>query len=107
MTIDLKIGTRGTRAELLYTFTKDFLDENGIKNAGLIHMRPKNDIGYNAVCYAVKTKYGFMCSLDSRDILTYMGDGIWDLRPAKEIKLTDEEKKTLSKTNLEKEEAWL
>lgn len=48
-----------------------------------------------------------MCSLDSRDILTYMGDGIWDLRPAKEIKLTDEEKKTLSKTNLEKEEAWL
>ncbi|WP_215485411.1 hypothetical protein [Lactobacillus gasseri] len=40
----------------------------------------KNDIGYNAVCYAVKTKYGFMCSLDSHDILTYMGDGIWDLR---------------------------
>lgn len=41
MAIELKIGTRGTRAELLYTFTKDFLDENGIKNAGLIHMRPK------------------------------------------------------------------
>ncbi|KFL97891.1 hypothetical protein HMPREF5175_00732 [Lactobacillus gasseri SV-16A-US] len=80
MAIELKTGTRGTRSELLYTFTKDFLDENGIKSAGLVHMRPKNDIGYNAVCYAVKTKYGFMCSLDSHDILTYMGDGIWDLR---------------------------
>ena len=31
MAIELKIGTRGTRAELLYTFTQDFLDEHGIR----------------------------------------------------------------------------
>lgn len=91
MAIELKIGTRGTRAELLYTFTKNFLDKKGIKAAGLVHMRPENNIGYNAACYVIKTKYGFMCSLNSGDVLTYMGDGIWDLRVAKENKLTDEE----------------
>lgn len=32
-----------------------------------------------------------MCSFSFDDILTYMGDGIWDLRVAKEDKLTDEE----------------
>ena len=85
MAIELKIGTRGTRAELLYTFTQDFLDEHGIRRAGSVRVRSEDSMSleYNAVCYVIKTKYGFMCSLNSGDI--------WDLRVAKENKLTDEE----------------
>lgn len=45
MAIELKIGTRGTRRDI------------------------------------VRTKYGLMCSLSDDDIVTYMGAGIWDLRP--------------------------
>jgi hypothetical protein len=91
MVIELKIGTRGTRAELLYTFTQDFLDEHGIRRAGSVRVRSEDSMSleYNAVCYVIKTKYGFMCSLNSGDVLTYMGDGIWDLKPYKAAKSED------------------
>lgn len=89
MAIELKIGTRGTRSELLYTFTQDFLDDHGIRRAGSV--RSEDSVAYTVACYVVKTKYWFMCSLNRGDVLTYMGDGIWDLRVAKENKLTDEE----------------
>lgn len=103
MAIELKIGTRGTRTELLYTFTQDFLDEHGIRRAGSvrIHSEDSMNLDYNAVCYVIKTKYGFMCSLNSGDVLTYMGDGIWDLRVAESIKLSDAEKKVLSEPDKE------
>jgi len=42
-----------------------------------------------------------MCSFSFDDILTYMGDGTWDLRVAKETELTDEEKKVLSEPDKE------
>ncbi|WP_260316769.1 hypothetical protein [Lactobacillus johnsonii] len=93
MAIELKIGTRGTRAELLYTFTQDFLDEHGIRRAGSVRVRSEDSMSleYNAVCYVIKTKYGFMCSLNSGDVLTYMGDGIWDLKPYKAAKSEDDD----------------
>lgn len=108
MAIELKIGTRGTRAELLYTFTQDFLDEHGIRRAGSVRVRSEDSMSleYNAVCYVIKTKYGFMCSLNSGDVLTYMGDGIWDLRVAEETKLSNADqipamKKVLSEPDKE------
>lgn len=92
-TIEIPIGTRGTRAELLYTFTQDFLDEHGIRRAGSVRVRSEDSMSleYNAVCYVIKTKYGFMCSLNSGDVLTYMGDGIWDLKPYKAAKSEDDD----------------
>ena len=79
MAIELKIGTRGTREEFEDTYTRSFLEDNG-----LLKFDPRK-FAVNCV------KYGYMCSFSFDDILTYMGDGIWDLRVAKEDKLTDEE----------------
>lgn len=42
-----------------------------------------------------------MCSFSYDDILTYMGDGVWDLRVAEETKITDEEKQVLSEPDKE------
>lgn len=56
---------------------------------GLVKFNPRK-FAVNCV-WGVHTKYGYMCSFSFDDILTYMGDGIWDLRVAKEDKLTDEE----------------
>lgn len=80
------------------------LDEHGIRRAGSVRVRSEDSMSldYNAVCYVIKTKYGFMCSLNSGDVLTYMGDGIWDLRVAEETKITDEElKRVLSEPDKE------
>ncbi|MCT3321401.1 hypothetical protein [Lactobacillus johnsonii] len=81
MAIQLKIGTRGTREEFEDTYTRRFLEDHG-----LLKFDPRN-FAVNCV-WGVHTKYGYMCSFDFEDILTYMGDGIWDLRVAEETKLT-------------------
>lgn len=85
MAIELKTGTSGTREEFEDTYTRSFLEDNG-----LVKFDPRK-FAVNCV-WEVHTKYGYMCSFSFDDILTYMGDGIWDLRVAKEDKLTDEEK---------------
>lgn len=81
MAIELKIGTSGTREEFEDTYTRRFLEDHG-----LLKFDPRN-FAVNCV-WGVHTKYGYMCSFDFEDILTYMGDGIWDLRVAEETKLT-------------------
>lgn len=94
MAIELKIGTRGTVAEFVRTYTRVFLKDSGIfllVKGNLL----KPDI------WAVHTKYGYLCSFDKNNVVTYMGDGIWDLRSTKEIKLTDEEKQVLSEPDKE------
>lgn len=85
MAIELKIGTRGTRQEFEDTYTRSFLENNG-----LLKFDSRNS-AVNCV-WEVHTKYGYMCSFDFEDILTYMGDGIWDLRV---YKPSEEEKKLL------------
>ena len=94
MAIELKIGTSGTREEFEDTYTRSFLEDNG-----LVKFDPRK-FAVNCV-WGVHTKYGYMCSFSFDDILTYMGDGTWDLRVAKETELTDEEKKVLSEPDKE------
>ncbi|OYS20901.1 hypothetical protein CBF60_01995 [Lactobacillus taiwanensis] len=95
MAIELKIGTRGMREEFEDTYTRSFLEDNG-----LLKFDPRNSV-VNCV-WGVHTKYGYMCSFDFEDILTYMGDGVWDLRVAEETKITDEElKRALSEPDKE------
>lgn len=94
MAIELKIGTRGTREEFEDTYTRSFLEDHG-----LLKFDPRR-FAVNCV-WGVHTKYGYMCSFSFYDVLTYMGDGIWDLRVAEETKLTDAEKQVLSEPDKE------
>lgn len=72
MAIELKIGTRGTRRDITGTFNEYYLKANGIFCLNELEL---------PLAFAVRTKYGLMCSLSGDDIVTYMGAGIWDLRP--------------------------
>ena len=83
MEIKIEIGTRGDRLKFRKTYTREFLEDKGV-------MQLNNDSGPYSP-WAVHTKHGWMCSFSDHDVLTYMGHGIWDLRVAKENKLTDEE----------------
>lgn len=97
MAIELKIGTRGTREEFEDTYTRSFLEDNG-----LLKFDPRN-FAVNCV-WGVHTKLGYMCSFSYDDILTYMGDGIWDLRVSGNNNLTrliDAEKQVLSEPDKE------
>ena len=79
MAIELKIGTSGTREEFEDTYNRSLLEDNGLEK-----LDPRK---FAVKCvWGVHTKYGYMCSFSFDDILTYMGDGIWDLRVAKEDK---------------------
>lgn len=80
MEIKLEIGTRGTREEFEDTYTRSFLENNG-----LLKFDPRNFAVNCAwgVVWGVHTKYGYMCSFSFDDVLTYMGHGIWDLRAYK------------------------
>lgn len=82
MAIELKIGTRGTREEFEDTYTRSFLKDNGLLKLD------SRKLAANCV-WGIHTKYGYMCSLSSDDILTYIGDGTWDLRAAKETELSE------------------
>lgn len=101
MAIELKIGTRGTRGELTDTFTPAFLALHGLFEVGFIDDVETENENIFGMCFACKTKYGWMCSFRYDDVLTYMGDGIWDLRVYGDIKLTDAEKKVLSEHDKE------
>lgn len=74
MAIELKIGTRGTREEFEKTYTSSFLEKNGVQ----ILKEGKKFSLFKP--WAVHTKFGWMCSFSFFDVLTYMGNGIWDLR---------------------------
>lgn len=94
MAVELKIGTRGTRSEINYAFTEDFLEEHGISKAGSACVHDfDNRCGYNVDCYVIKTKNGFMASLDSQDMLTYMGNNVWNLKPTEMSKITKKKTK--------------
>ena len=93
MAIELKIGTRGTRGELTDTFTPAFLALHGLFEVGFIDDVETENENIFGMCFACKTKYGWMCSFRHDDVLTYMGDGIWDLRVYGDTKLTDAERK--------------
>lgn len=41
--------------------------------------------------YMVNTKNGLVCSFNEEDILTYLGHGIWDLKPYKAAKSEDDD----------------
>lgn len=104
MAIELKIGTRGIRGELTKTFTPAFLELHGLFRVGFVEYVETETESILGMCFACKTKYGWMCSFNYDDVLTYIGNGIWDLRAAEETKLTrlsDAEKKVLSEPDKE------
>ena len=72
MRIKIAIGTRGYRGEFRKTYTREFLEDKGL-------MQLNDSFGPYGPC-AVHTKLGWMCSFSDRDVLTYMGHGIWDLK---------------------------
>lgn len=79
MEIKIEIGTRGYRVKFRKTYTREFLEDKGL-------MQLNNDSGPYSP-WAVHTKLGWMCSFSDHDVLTYMGHGIWDLKPIKQQKV--------------------
>lgn len=86
MKIRLEIGIRGERDEFSNTFTRDFLEKNGLISLGVRYLQNEE-----VILWAAQTKYGFLISKDYRDVLTYLGHGIWDLKPYKAAKSEDED----------------
>ena len=83
MEIKIEIGTRGDRLKFRKTYTREFLEDKGV-------MQLNNDSGPYSP-WAVHTKLGWMCSFSDHDVLTYMGHGIWDLKPYKAAKSEDDD----------------
>lgn len=80
MEIKLEIGTRGAREEFEETYTRSFLEDNGLTKL-------ESDVPFSwSTPYAVHTKFGWMCSFSKYDLLTYMGHEIWDLKVYKSNK---------------------
>ena len=90
MKIRLEIGIRGERDEFSNTFTRDFLEKNGLISLGVKYFQNKE-----AILWAAQTKYGLLISEDYRDVLTYLGHGIWDLKPYKAAKSEDDDNKNI------------
>lgn len=84
MEIKMEIGTRGDRLKFRKTYTREFLEDKGL-------MQLNNDSFGPYSPWAVHTKLGWMCSFNDHDVLTYMGHGIWDLKPYKAAKSEDED----------------
>ena len=79
MRIKIAIGTTGTRKEFEDTYTREFLADKGLI------LLNKEQYGPCSPC-AVHVKYGWIGSFNDRDVLLYMGHGIWDLKVYKSNK---------------------
>lgn len=94
-TIEIPIGTRSSRQEFEFTYNKVFLEFCGLINTNSnIRARiskTKEKQQFNGWLCLVNTKNGLVCSFNKEDILTYLGDGIWDLKPYKAVKSEDED----------------
>lgn len=94
MKIEIPIGARGSRDEFSSTYKDDFLIKNG-----LVHIKTgytefkitetKKIKEFTGWLYLVNTKYGLLASMSYKDTLTYLGHGIWDLKPYKAAKSED------------------
>lgn len=74
MKLEIPIGTRAKTNEIRKTFNESFLRKKGVK-VYRYNINPR----FSEMLTTVKTKYGEMVAHDD-DVLTYVGDGIWDVR---------------------------
>lgn len=92
MEIKIEIGTRGDRLKFRKTYTREFLEDKGL-------MQLNDSFGPYSP-WAVHTKLGWMCSFSDHDVLTYMGHGIWDLKPYKAAKSEDDDNPLVKGVNI-------
>ena len=94
-TIEIPIGTRGSRQEFEFTYNKIFLEFCGLintnSNISARISKTKEKQRFHGWLYLVNTKNGLVCSFNEEDILTYLGHGIWDLKPYKAAKSEDDD----------------
>lgn len=90
-TIEIPIGTRDSRQEFEFTYNKIFLEFCGLintnSNISARISKTKEKQRFHGWLYLVNTKNGLVCSFNEEDILTYLGHGIWDLKPIKQQKV--------------------
>ena len=81
MDIKLLVGVRGSKSKFEDSYQPDFLKKNGWK------FYPTFGIAKYQANYitSVKTKYGELIPKVD-DVLTYVGNGIWDVRKESENK---------------------
>lgn len=74
MDFELPIGTRGNVADFKKIFTIDFLTEDNLTFY--------SSVFGGAIVISALTKYGEVI-VHKNDVLTYLGNGIWDVRQEK------------------------
>lgn len=94
-TIEIPIGTRDSRQEFEFTYNKIFLEFCGLintnSNISARISKTKEKQRFHGWLCLVNTKNGLVCSFNEEDILTYLGHGIWDLKPYKAAKSEDDD----------------
>lgn len=74
MTLGIKIGERGTLKNIVKTYSAIYLI-----NHGLLPNRNGDLTGIGSLAALAETKHGKMTALGD-DVLTYLGDCLWDVR---------------------------
>lgn len=74
MTLGIKIGERGTLKNIVTTYSTIYLI-----NHGLLPDRNGDLVGIGSLAALAETKRGKITALGD-DVLTYLGDSLWDVR---------------------------
>ena len=74
MTLGIKIGERGTLENIVRTYSAIYL-----VNHGLLLSRNGDLTGIGSLAALAETKHGKMTA-HSDNVLTYLGDSLWDVR---------------------------
>ena len=75
MTLGIKIGERGTLKNIVKTYSAIYLI-----NHGLLPDQSGDLTGIGLLAELAETKHGKISALGA-DVLTYLGDSLWDVRP--------------------------
>ena len=74
MTLGIKIGERGTLENIVRTYSAIYL-----VNHGLLLSRNGDLTGIGSLAALAETQHGKMTA-HSDNVLTYLGDSLWDVR---------------------------
>lgn len=74
MTLGIKIGERGTLKNIVKTYSAIYLI-----NHGLVPNQNGDLTGIGSLAALAETKHGKMTA-HSDNVLTYLGDSLWDVR---------------------------
>ena len=74
MTLGIKIGERGTLKDIVKTYSAIYLIHHG-----LLLSRNGDLTGIGSLAALAETKHGKMTA-HSDNVLTYLGDSLWDVR---------------------------